>query len=69
MNITDVDFWGENTLVDGGIRIHWTDMKYGFGNITIFKKDGVIYADTEYMSKFFMEKVLLCLANEINMVP
>lgn len=59
LKIDNVDMWGENELVNGGIRIYWSSDKIGFGELTIYKdKNNKIVFDTECMSKDFVKAVL-----------
>jgi hypothetical protein len=64
--ITNIKFWGSNELSNGGMRISWSDQKLGYGNIDVFNSlEGHIQADTEYMGKEFLTKVLLNLVEKM----
>jgi hypothetical protein len=67
--ITDINFWGENPIVNGGVKIEWSDEEKGFGVIDIIKTmDGKIIADTEYMGKDFLKEILLDMINIIDII-
>ncbi len=68
MEILKIQLWGENQVVDGGLRIYWSDDNIGFGSITLYTIDDKPYIETECMGKEFAEKLLLQLLEESKLV-
>ncbi len=68
MEIIKIELWGENSLVDGGLRVYWSDEALDFGSVTLYTKDDKSYIDTEYMGREFAEKLILQVLSESEMV-
>ncbi len=68
MEIIKVDMWGKGSLVDGGLRIHWSHDELGFGAVTLYTVDDKSYIDTEYMGKEFAVDLFLKLLEESELV-
>ncbi len=68
MEIIKVDMWGKNRLVDGGLRIHWSDDELGFGTVELYTVDDKSYINTEYMGKELAIELFLKLLEESELV-
>jgi len=68
LKILNIDFWGKNEIVDGGMRITWIDEGHMFGNVDFYKENNKIYVDTEQMGENFLNCLLLELNKIVNIV-
>ena len=59
-------FWGKNERNDGGMVVSWQTVSAGFGELTVYMKDGQLRAETECMSKQFCKEVLNKLFDNCN---
>ena len=65
LTINDIDFWGENKLCNGGIRIYWS-ADIGFGTLDIVKDNkNNILGHTERMCDNDDKKFIELIFNEI----
>lgn len=70
VDIDSIEFWGDNRVSKGGIRIQWSG-NIGFGQLDIFvDKEGNLVADTECMAtnedKEFVQLILSKLTEKIS---
>ena len=65
VEITAVSFWGQHERNQGGVLIQWGMDEFGFGELTLYKKNGVLRADTECLNRDFVRAVLAKVADTI----
>ncbi len=56
--IRDVQFWGKNSVSEGGMSIEWACDKLGCGVMDLYRENGMVRIDDNYMGKDFMKQVL-----------
>lgn len=65
LEVWEAACWGPNGQNQGGMILRWGMPEFGFGELTIYRKDGVLRCDSEYLDRDFVRAVLAKVADTI----